>query len=118
MGEQALLKHMDSKAHKAAQEKLIGFMDPGAQIDNKIEKWSDEDRCLYKIRLKYTLRCLKFLLHQGLAFWGHDESEESSNRGNFIELLKFLAANSYFLVCWPLILLTHMLHLMHRRYVD
>ena len=38
MGEQTLLKHMDSKAHKAAQEKLVGFMDPGAQIDNKIEK--------------------------------------------------------------------------------
>jgi len=69
-------------------------MDPGAAIDNKIEKWSDEDRRLYRIRLKYTLRCLKFLLHQGLAFRGHDESEESSNRGKFIELLKFLAANS------------------------
>jgi hypothetical protein len=37
---------------------------------------------------------VKFLLRQGLAFRGHDESEESSNRGNFIELLKFLAANS------------------------
>jgi len=78
----------------AAQEKFIGFMDPSAAIDNKIEKWSDEDRRLYKIRLTYTLRCIKFLLHQGMAFRGHDESEESSNRGNFIELLKFLAANS------------------------
>ena len=29
-----------------------------------------------------------------MAFRGHDESEESSNRGNFLELLKFLAANS------------------------
>jgi hypothetical protein len=37
---------------------------------------------------------LKFLLHQGLAFRGHDESEEFSNRGNFVELLKLLAANS------------------------
>ena len=37
---------------------------------------------------------MKFLLHQGLAFRGHNESEDSSNRGNFIELLKFLAANS------------------------
>ena len=42
----------------------------------------------------YSLRCLKFLLHQGLAFHGHDESEESSNRGNFLELLEFLAENS------------------------
>ncbi|XP_062186668.1 uncharacterized protein LOC133890251 [Phragmites australis] len=30
----------------------------------------------------------------GLAFRGHDENEESSNRGNFLELLKWLAANS------------------------
>jgi hypothetical protein len=37
---------------------------------------------------------VKFLLRQGLAFRGHDESEESSNRGKFIELLKFLAANN------------------------
>jgi hypothetical protein len=33
-------------------------------------------------------------LHQGLSFRGHDESEESSNRGNFIEILKFLDVNS------------------------
>jgi len=33
-------------------------------------------------------------LHQGLAFRGHNESEDSSNRGNFIEFLKFLTANS------------------------
>jgi len=94
IGDKSLLKHMRSKEHKSAQEKYIGFINPDAAIDNKIEKWSDEDRRLYKIRLTYTLRCIKFLLHQGLAFRGHDESEESSNRGNFIELLKFLAANS------------------------
>jgi hypothetical protein len=27
---------------------------------------------------------------QGWAFYGHDESESSSNAGNFIELLRFL----------------------------
>ena len=94
IGEKSLLKHMGSVAHKAAQEKYIGFMNPNAAIDDKIEKWSNEDHGLYMIRLRYSLRCLKFLLHQGLAFRGHNESEDSSNRGNFIELLKFLAANS------------------------
>ena len=89
-----LIKHMKSGAHRAAEEKYIGFMNPKAAIDDKIEKWSDEDRHLYKIRLTYTIRCVKFLLRQGLSFCGHDESEESSNRGNFIELLKFLTANS------------------------
>ncbi|KAI4985706.1 hypothetical protein ZWY2020_018336 [Hordeum vulgare] len=48
---------------------------------------------LYKARLTYSLRCLRFLLNQGFAFRGHDESEESSNRGNFLELLKWLAEN-------------------------
>lgn len=33
-------------------------------------------------------------MHQGLAFRGHNESEASSNRGNFLELLTWLASNS------------------------
>ncbi|KAM0858021.1 hypothetical protein ACQ4PT_048075 [Festuca glaucescens] len=54
-------------------------------------KVSKKDVLLYKTRLTYSLRCLRFLLKQGLAIRGHDESEESTNRGNFFELLKWLA---------------------------
>jgi len=56
IGEKSLLKHMGSVAHKTAQEKYIGFMNPNAAIDDKIEKWSNEDRHLYMIRLRYSLR--------------------------------------------------------------
>jgi hypothetical protein len=94
IGNKALIKHSGSKAHNAAQERYIGFINPKVAIDYHIDKWTDEDLRLYKKRLTYSLRCIKFLLHQGLAFRGHDESEDSSNRGNFIELLKFLAGNS------------------------
>ncbi|XP_066320439.1 uncharacterized protein [Miscanthus floridulus] len=94
IGEPALLKHLGSKTHIAAQERYIGFINPKVAIDYNIQKWSDEDLRLYKKRLTFSLRCIKFLLHQGLAFRGHDKSKESSNRGNFIELLKFLAGNS------------------------
>jgi len=45
------------------------------------------------LRLTWTLKCLRFLLRQGLAFRGHDESEESLNEGNFLELLNWLAGN-------------------------
>ena len=69
------MKHEVSKSHKAAQERYIGFINPKVAIDYNIDKWSDEDLRLYKIRLTYSLRCLKFILHQGLAFRGHDESE-------------------------------------------
>ena len=94
IGNAALIKHSGSKAHKAAQERYIGFINPKVAIDYHIDKWTDEELRLYKKRLTYSLRCIKFLLLQGLAFRGNDESEESSNRGNFIELLKFLAGNS------------------------
>ena len=33
---------------------------------------------------------VRFLLRQGIAFRGHDESKNSSNQGNFLELLRFL----------------------------
>lgn len=61
------------------RERYIGFINPKVAIDYNIQKWSDEDLRLYKKRLTFSLRCIKFLLHQGLAFRGHDESKESSN---------------------------------------
>ena len=69
--------------HNAAQERYNLYMTPNAKIDNVMETVTSEELRLYKIRLTYSIRCLKFLLHQGLAFRGHDETEESSNRGNF-----------------------------------
>ena len=34
---------------------------------------------------------MRFLLHRGLAFRGHDEFDNLSDKGNFLELLQFLA---------------------------
>jgi hypothetical protein len=55
---------------------------------------TSEEKQPYKIRLTYSLSCLRFLLKQGLTFHGHDETEESQNRGNFLELLKWLTSNN------------------------
>ena len=38
-----------------------------------------------------SIDCIRFLLRQGLTFRGHNESENSSNQGNFLELFRFLA---------------------------
>ena len=38
--------------------------------------------------------CICFLQQQGLAFPGHDESKDSNNQGNFLELLWFLAKHN------------------------
>ncbi|XP_066373509.1 uncharacterized protein [Miscanthus floridulus] len=51
-----------------------------------------------RVKLDHTKRLVahykRFSPSQSSNDSGHDESEESSNRGNFIELLKFLAGNS------------------------
>ncbi|KAL5566787.1 hypothetical protein UlMin_029951 [Ulmus minor] len=39
----------------------------------------------------YQFDCIRFLIRQGLTFRGHDESEDSTNQGNFLKLLNFLA---------------------------
>ena len=70
--------------------------DPGERHPILKYPVNDQDaiRRAYIIKGPFKPFAHDFLLHQGLAFRGHDESEESSNRGNFIELLKFLAGNS------------------------
>ena len=44
----------------------------------------------YQVQLNAIVDCIRFLLCQGLAFRGHDESQGSSDKWNFLELLQFL----------------------------
>ncbi|XP_057250134.1 uncharacterized protein LOC125496782 [Beta vulgaris subsp. vulgaris] len=83
-----------NSAHNQAQEKYRLFTNPKASINESLNHQSAEATALYKARLTYSLKCLRFLLQQGLAFRGHDESEVSSNKGNFLELLTWLAKNN------------------------
>ena len=43
----------------------------------------------YRIRLIVVLECIRFLLMQGLAFRGHDESKGSLRKDNFLEILEW-----------------------------
>ncbi|KAL0560965.1 hypothetical protein IC582_001383 [Cucumis melo] len=47
-------------------------------------------RAEYRTRLDASIDCTRFLLRQGLAFHGHDETDDSKNQGNFLELLRWL----------------------------
>ncbi|KAM0871992.1 hypothetical protein ACQ4PT_039030 [Festuca glaucescens] len=80
-------------AHAEAQEKFDMFCTPRASIRASLASSNSQYKALYLQRLTWTLKCLRFLLHQGLAFRGHDESEDSLNKGNFLELLNWLAGN-------------------------
>ena len=90
-----LKKHIGgvTSAHAEAQEKYDRFTTPRTSIRESFASNTTEYKALYVLRLTWTLKCLRFLLRQGLAFRGHDESEESLNKGIFSELLNWLARN-------------------------
>ena len=53
-------------------------------------KQSNQDKIEYWVQLNAIVDCIRFLLCWGLVFCGHDESQGSSNKENFLELLQFL----------------------------
>eukprot|EP00794_Sanderia_malayensis_P004252 gene4252-4818_t len=56
---------------------------------------NNENASRYASMMKHHIDVAIFLSAQGLAFRGHDESDESSNRGNFLELMDMLADYSH-----------------------
>jgi hypothetical protein len=74
-----LLRHEGgvSSAHAETQEKFDLFCTPKASIQSSLASNNSRYKALYLQRLTWTLKCLRYLLHQGLAFRGHDESEDS-----------------------------------------
>ena len=56
-------------------------------IQTVLNKQSDVKKREYQTRLNASVDCIFFLQQQGLAFHGHDESKDSNNQGNFLELL-------------------------------
>ncbi|KAI3666832.1 hypothetical protein L6452_41870 [Arctium lappa] len=77
--------------HNQAWGKCEALLNRKQHIESIIIKHSNQARMDYKLRLIASIDCIRFLLRQGLAFRDHDEREDSDNRGNFIELLQFLA---------------------------
>ncbi|XP_025669851.1 uncharacterized protein [Arachis hypogaea] len=69
-------------------------MRPKQYITVAIEKQYEQAKKNYQIHLIATIDCIRFLLRQGLAFRGNDETDDSVNQRNFLELLNFLAQHN------------------------
>ena len=80
-----------NSAHNQAVKKSEDLMKQKQSIESALTKQSDQAKIEYRIRLTASVDCIRFLLQQGLAFRGHDEYDDSKNKGNFRELLNFLA---------------------------
>ncbi|CAN6581607.1 unnamed protein product [Malus baccata var. baccata] len=77
--------------HNKAREAASYLMNQKTHIEAVVIKQSKEECMKYRLCLNASIDCTKFLLRQGLPFRGHDESDTSNNRGNYLELLQFLA---------------------------
>ncbi|XP_021727172.1 zinc finger MYM-type protein 1-like [Chenopodium quinoa] len=80
--------------HNQANEKYSMFINPKTSVAESLCTYSKEAKLQYKSRLTYSLKCIRFLLNQGLACRGHNESDESWNRGNFLALLTWFSENN------------------------
>uniref|UniRef100_A0A2N9IKZ9 DUF4371 domain-containing protein n=1 Tax=Fagus sylvatica TaxID=28930 RepID=A0A2N9IKZ9_FAGSY len=80
-----------NSSHNQAKRMFEDLLKPNQSIQSFHFKQTDQARIEYQTRLNASIDCIRFLLRQGLAFRGHDESEDSSNQGNFLELLRFIA---------------------------
>ncbi|KAJ1298816.1 hypothetical protein BS78_01G482600 [Paspalum vaginatum] len=80
-------KHAASLSHRNARMKCDDFMNQKTSVSQKVEKYSKEEEGRYKIRLTSSLDVVRFLIMQGDAFRGHDESSTSSNKGTFREMV-------------------------------
>ena len=89
-----LRDHVGTKCdsfHNTAVKRCENLLKPGQSIGAQLNKLSNITKEQQLIRLRTSIKAVRYLLNQGLAFRGHDESEESTNKGNFRELVQLLA---------------------------
>ena len=76
-------------AHNQAIKKSEDLLKEKQHIQSVLVKQSNKDKLEYRVQLNVIVDYIIFLLCRGLAFRGHDESQDSSDKGNFLELLQF-----------------------------
>ncbi|XP_039780763.1 uncharacterized protein LOC120648055 [Panicum virgatum] len=89
-----LQDHVGSKCdrfHNTAVKRCDNLLKPDQSIGAHFNKQSNATKENYIIRLTTSIKVVRYLLHQGLTFRCHDESQESTNKGNFLELIQLLA---------------------------
>ncbi|KAK9993243.1 hypothetical protein SO802_022946 [Lithocarpus litseifolius] len=86
-----------NSAHNQAIKKSEDLLKDKQHIQTVLVKQSNQDKLEYRVQLNAIVDCIRFLLYQGLAFRGNDESQGSSDKGNFLELLKFLGDHNEFI---------------------
>ena len=77
--------------HNVAVKRCDALMNQAQSIQVALNRQSDLTKKENRVRLGTSVDSVRYLLKQGLAFRGNDESKESKNKGNFRELVDTLA---------------------------
>ncbi|XP_059658399.1 uncharacterized protein LOC132304681 [Cornus florida] len=91
----AFLNHVGGSpcsAHSIAERACKDLMNQPCHIDTVMVRQTSEQVSNNRLRLKVTIDAVQWLTYQACAFRGHDESFQSSNRDNFIEMVKAFAS--------------------------
>ncbi|XP_039812061.1 zinc finger MYM-type protein 1-like [Panicum virgatum] len=68
-----------------------GKNQPSGQLKRMVVKQSTEDVKWNRLRLRVIIDTVQWLPFQACAFCGHDESADSNNQSNFLEMVQLLA---------------------------
>ncbi|XP_066357925.1 uncharacterized protein [Miscanthus floridulus] len=76
--------------HNNAVRECQAILNQPNHIENILEEATDREKERNRLRLRTSIAAVKWLTFQSCAFRGRDETPQSKNRGNFIEMLKLL----------------------------
>ncbi|XP_073049430.1 uncharacterized protein [Primulina eburnea] len=94
----AFLAHIGSgtsSPHTMCERRAENLMRPSQHNDKLMHAQSKEEKQKNRLCLSASIVAVCWLALQGCAFRGNDESLSSSNRGNFLELVKVFEKNEY-----------------------
>ncbi|XP_058749701.1 uncharacterized protein LOC131622679 [Vicia villosa] len=80
--------------HNSCVKHYDDYNNQRQNVASKFAKATKESEELYKIRLTCSLDFSRYLMAQGMAFQGHDESSTSLNKGNFREMVDWVKSSN------------------------
>ena len=93
-------KHANSRMHQLSLERHRGYCDSkaGFSVHEQLGEQAEQEKSRREAAksenrevVQIIFDCVLFLSKQGLPFRGHNESQAAGNRGNFLELIRFVA---------------------------
>ncbi|KAL6870766.1 hypothetical protein ACP4OV_014614 [Aristida adscensionis] len=88
-GRELLDAHGNGIDHNKARKHYEDFKNQRQSVSHAMHRGGKKSKEEYKGRLIVVLGVIRFLLLQALAFRGHDESCDSDNKGNFLEMVQW-----------------------------